>query len=134
MARESVVVDQAVAPPPRALMSEAQTTLPEASVVSLPPLPEAAQLKAEKRTEEPVTIRPEVVALVAWKFAAKSEVEVAALEVELVAVKFWKVEEPVARMLARVARAFAWKVPVTMEPAVMFPAARLVVDAVVAWR
>ena len=98
----SVEVDQAVAPPPREAMSEEQTTLPWASVVSLPPLPEAAQLKAEKRMFDEVTWRALVVALPALKFEAKKLVVVADEPVALVKVKDCKVVEPVARMLAKV--------------------------------
>ena len=106
-----------MAPPPKPERSEEQMTLPEASVVSLPPLPEAEQLKAERRKVEPVTWRAEVVAFVALKFVAKRFVVVAEEPVAFWKVKFWKVEEPVARMLARVARALAWKVEVMIEPA-----------------
>ena len=60
---------------------------------------------------------------------AKRFVVVAEEPVAFWKVKFWKVEEPVARMLARVARALAWKVEVMIEPAVMEPAARAVVEA-----
>ena len=42
--------------------------------------------------------------LVVLAVVAKKLVVVAALEVELRAVKFWRVVEPVARMFARVAR------------------------------
>jgi len=63
-----VEVDQAVAPPPKLAKSEEQMTLPEASVVSLPPLPALEQLYALKRTL-PEARRPP------WK------VEVAVVEV-----------------------------------------------------
>jgi len=95
-------------------------TLPCASVVSLPPLPSEEQLKEEKRMVEPVTCRAEVVALVALKLPAKKLAVVA-----FCAVKFWKVEEPRARMFERVARALAWS-----ELVVILPAWRFVVEAV----
>jgi hypothetical protein len=104
-----VEVDHAVAPAPTPPASAEQITLPDASVVSLPLFPRAEQLKAERRRPEPETRRSPASEVVAEpvtessftraRAETKSEVEVALVVVALVAVKFWKVEEPVARKL-----------------------------------
>ena len=198
-----VEVDQALAPPPSDERSDEQMTFPFASVVSLPPLPEALQLKAlnliplpvistpPAKVEVPVvpvaetvpavrysqaarpraamvpgkvvvpvpvtervpvvrvfeaivpawtTVEEEVsasmrvvarlveVALVAERSVkrpvvprireAKKLVVVAFVPVELMKVKFWRVDEPERRRLAKVARPFDERVPVVMVFAV----------------
>ncbi len=54
--------------------------------------------------------REVVVALVATSFVVEKLVEVAEVVVEFTAVKFWRVVEPIARMLPRVARPEAFNV------------------------
>ena len=71
---------------------------------------------------EPETDRLEVVALekiafVARKMEAKREVEVEFEVVELIAVKFWRVDDPVARRLGVVRRPVESIVVVAVPPA-----------------
>ena len=104
--------------------SAAHTTLPEASVVNLPALPEAEQLKLSKRMPwEPVTRRP----------PAKEEVAVEEVAEIEGARRYERAVTPRAMMSPAkelVATPETARVPVVSELVVMLPAWRLVVEAV----
>jgi len=77
---------------------------PESSVSQpkIPPVQVTKDPEAQVVRPKPEILVP--VRLVVLAVVAKKLVEVAEVEVELTAVKFWRVDEPLAKMLAKVPR------------------------------
>ena len=91
-------------------------TAPELSSVSQPKMPPVQVTKEpEAQVERP---KPEMLVpqrLVVLAVVAKKLVVVAEVEVELRAVKFWRVVEPLAKMLAKVPRPVEVRLPPLAE-------------------